>query len=183
VVDAYFLNGFRKKDALLTAGYATKAAANCNHIFNRPDVMVEIAKRRDKLLHKVDISVERVTQELADIAFFNIRKIMEIDDEGTPVYDLSKATERDWAAISAITVETYKEGRGPKAVDKERMRVTSYDKKAALDSLMRFHGAFNDKLKIDGTDEIIKLIQEGRERVGMVVEHEEVVRIEDGVGG
>jgi phage terminase small subunit len=27
--------------------------------------------------------------------------------------------------------------------------------------------AFNDKLKIDGTDEIIKLIQQGRERVGM----------------
>ena len=145
----YFMQGLTRTESLLKAGFAPSTArTQVNRIFGRTDVQREIEKRRQKVRTRSHIMVDRVIEELSRIAYFNIGHFIEVDDQGNLYYDFTEADMEDFAAIGAVTIETYMEGKGEGAVSVKRVKVVPYDKKAALDSMARIFGIFQDNLAL-----------------------------------
>lgn len=163
----YLFQGMSKKDALIRAGYSESYASHRQSaVFNRPDVLAAMIERQEKMSGRTDKIIDRIQDELAKIAFFNIGEILQITDEGEFVFDFSTATMDEFAAIGEVTVEEYKDGRGRDAQTVKRVKVKPYDKKAALDSLARIHGLFQDNVNInDGGMSLEERLTRGRERV------------------
>jgi hypothetical protein len=67
-----------------------------------------------------------------------------LDKYGDPRVDYARLTRDQAAAISEITIDEYKEGRGPHAVPVKRIRIKLADKRAALEALGRHLGLFVD---------------------------------------
>lgn len=95
------------------------------------------------------ITLDKVVDELAKIAFFNPLDVMAITPDGDAYLDLSQLTRNQAAAIGEFTVEDYKEGRGAAARDVRRVKVKFLDKKGALVDLGRHLGGFNPKTPVD----------------------------------
>lgn len=108
-----------------------------------------ITEARAKLVRKIEVTAEKVVQELALIGFANMADYIS-EDGSERMVDLSKLTRCQAAAIQELTVETYTEGRGD---DAERIKRTKFklgDKKAALDSLGRHLGLFEKDQNFSG---------------------------------
>ncbi len=164
----YYMRGCSKKEALLRAGYPpTTAAKQQARVFGRVDVQREIERRRQGIRTRTHAMADRIKEELARIAFFNIGTILEITSDGDIVYDFEHASMEELAAIGEVTVEEFVEGRGPGARDVRRVRVKPHDKKAALDSLARIYGMFHDNLTVSPGDgeSVEERLNRGRARV------------------
>lgn len=146
----FYMQGMSKTEAMLKAGYSRSMAEKAQwKVFDRDDVRAAIEERRWALKTRNNKITDRIQEELARIAFFNIGTVIEVTEQGEFVYDFSEATMEDFAAIGEVTVETYQEGRGNEAQEVKRIKVKPYDKKAALDSLARIHGMFNDNITVN----------------------------------
>jgi phage terminase small subunit len=93
-----------------------------------PADVEEIAGRAARL----GITAERVLQEYANIAFADLRHIVEWGPDGFVVKPLKDISDGDLAAISEYVPGT----------DSGHARVKLYDKKAALDAIARHLGMF-----------------------------------------
>lgn len=161
----YYFRGYSKTQSMLKAGYAkTTAETQQWRVFGREDVKQEIERRRWALRARGNNMAARIQDELAKIAFFNIGNVIRVTPEGELIYDFDDVNMDTLAAMGEITVETYKEGKGWDAIDVKRVKVKPYDKKAALDSLARIHGMFNDKLEVDTKEDLARRLQAGRNR-------------------
>lgn len=163
----YYLQGYTKTEALKKAGYAVTTAEHMQwKIFGREDVQREIERRQWRYKGLTNSIQDRIIEELANIAFFNIGHLIEITEDGQLVFDYNQADLSDFAAIGEITVETYVEGRGDDAETVKRVKVKPYDKKAALDSLARIHSMFQDNLNVTKEENLEERLQAGRKRIG-----------------
>lgn len=148
VVEHYMRTG-SKVEAMRKAGYAESTAVHmAARVFNREDVKKAIQERRFQAKSRSHMMIDRIQEELANIAFFNIGRVVEITEDGEFIYNFDDATMEDFAAVGEITVETYNEGKGKDARQVKRVKIKPYDKKAALDSLARIHGMFNDNVTL-----------------------------------
>lgn len=163
LVDKYFELGFNETAAAKAAGFA-----HANHyttrLFAREDVKAEIAKRREKLAKKHEITQERILAEYAKIAFHGLNKFLVPQKDGTLDWDFSGASEEELAAIKGMTVDYYTEGKGRAAVQMKKFKIDVMDKKAALDSLARHFGMFNDKVTVTGELSLVDRLAAGRQR-------------------
>ena len=164
----YYMRGMTKQQAMVKAGYSESYASQRAYlVFGREDVQRAIEQRRYAMKTRQNGIVDRIQDELAKIAFFNIGQVISVTDDGEFIYDFSTATMDEFAAIGECTVEYYTEGKGDDAKEVKRIKVKPYDKKAALDSLARINGMFNDNASANNTDgmSIEERLQKGRERV------------------
>lgn len=164
----YYIRGMTKQQAMIKAGFSESyAAQKAYKVFGREDVQRAIEQRRYAMKSRQNGIVDRIQDELAKIAFFNIGQVISVTNDGEFIYDFSTATMDEFAAIGECTVEYYTEGKGEDAKEVKRIKVRPYDKKAALDSLARINGMFNDKLAIANTQGLSmeERLQKGRERV------------------
>lgn len=115
------------KAAAIAAGYpAASADTQGSWILGRPNVKDWMAKHDAKLAERHDITMDRIVDELAKIGFSNIIHYLGVDHNGLPTFkNLDEISEDKMAAVSEITVDTYKEfeGRG-----EEREQVGRTDK-------------------------------------------------------
>lgn len=80
-VSLYMIHGEATKAAKL-AGYSEQSAMCLGYqLLQIPTVQAEIAKRRNKLQQKYDISAERVLREMARIGFSDISRIIQWGEE------------------------------------------------------------------------------------------------------
>jgi len=93
-----------------------------------PAAVEEIAERAARL----GITADRVLQEYANIAFADLRHIVEWGPDGLRIKSLDTMSDADIAAISEIVPGS----------DPEHSRVKLYDRKAALDAIARHLGMF-----------------------------------------
>lgn len=140
---AYRRAGFKCSDKVVTA-CASRLLATANV---QSFIQAEMAKRAKR----TDITADRVLAELALIGFANMADYMRIVDSD-PVIDLSGMTREQAAAISEVTVEDFKDGRGADARDVRRIKFKLSDKRAALVDIGKHLGMFKDK----GEDETEK---------------------------
>lgn len=161
---AYFENGFHQTEAARSAGYAHPTVAAVK-LMKLQQVQDEIARRRQKLEQKHEVTRERIIAEYAKIAFSSLGDLIEVDSQGNGWIDLTRLTDEQRAAVSEFTVDEYKEGRGDDGRDVKRCKIKLGDKKAALDSLARILGMFNDKVTLEASSSLVERLQRGRDRV------------------
>lgn len=165
-IDAYFENGFKKAEAMRTAGYAESTCRSfTGKIFSNPICLAEIERRMAKRAKKHNLSVDWLVKQFMKRAtsgevFAKFRKIAE---DGSLYYDFKGATEEELALVQELQVEFMKSGRGKGAIDVTKFKIKEPDVHAALMALGRHMGIFDDKLDITGGDEITR-IQAGRDR-------------------
>jgi phage terminase small subunit len=122
----------------------------------------------DRVVEKSGVTIERVVDELAKLAFSNLGDFFRVNDDGMPVTDFSDLTRDQMAALQQVSVEEFKEpgskprGRKPKGKEAEQgaddgnivRKVTFklYDKRAALVDLGEHLGMFKKKVELTGKD-------------------------------
>lgn len=163
--------GKSKRDAAVAAGYSEKSAST---IGGRLSKKVEISRRIEELqaqvatavVEKVSITVDRLLEEYAKLAFLDIRKAFDSKGCLLPLHEMDDATA---AAIAAIEVEEqfrYGGRRNPVVTDDPEeqakleeirrreaigriLKFKLIDKKGALDSLAKHLGMFRQKVDVD----------------------------------
>ncbi|MDE1903600.1 MAG: terminase small subunit [Alphaproteobacteria bacterium] len=132
-----YLVTMNASEAARRAGYKPHYAGLRGYqLMRRPDVQVAIRDAMDARAKRTGIDSDRVIDELAAIAFSDMRKILDWGTYHVRLQPAETMTEADRAAIKSISVRIGKRGCG-------HVRVRLHDKFAALAMLMRHLGMDN----------------------------------------
>ncbi len=165
MVDHYFENGFNKTQAMIDAGYAAETARKTQFsVFAYPAVVREIKKRQAKRLENYEIGENLILERMTTLATVNLGDIVAKLAEND--YDLTCLDDNERYALSKIEIETRMEGRGDDAVPVKTVKVQVRDIKAALDSLMRHKGMFQDKVAVQDLGDFLNDVQSARDKLG-----------------
>jgi phage terminase small subunit len=170
-VDEYLVDTDPKR-AALAAGYSATMAASKAYqwVSNskvKPHVYAAIQKALQARSERTKVTVDRVVQELAMIAFADMSTYLTFDRAGTTVrLDWSKLPEGATRIIQEITQEEHTGGRGHDTGQIKRTKFKLYSKLDALEKIARHLGMFTEKIKIEGTfldalspDELAELVE------------------------
>jgi phage terminase small subunit len=141
--------------AAIRAGYANSTAnRRAYELLHDDRIKAEIKRIQGELPEKIGINVDRITQELAAIAFSNIgdflrtRQVLDAADDSDNVRilpstefeitDLTALTQQKMAAVGEVIF-----GRDG------QVRIKMHDKIAALDRLSRILGLYNHAIAED----------------------------------
>ncbi|MDI4655549.1 terminase small subunit [Xanthobacter autotrophicus] len=155
-----YLVDLNATQAAVRAGYSKRTAVKIgSENLLKPDIAREIQRAMDERAARTGITAERVLQELARIAFLDIRKAFNADGSMKPLDQIDDETA---AAIAGLEVaETFNDdGEHTGSVRKIKLS----DKIGALTLLARHLGMLNDKLTLKGDAEnpltlLVKAIQ------------------------
>lgn len=139
--------------AAIRAGYAEGSAkVAASRLLTRDNVRAAIERGLTKVAQvaaeKHAVTIERVVEEMAKIAFANQLDYVRISPDGEPYIDLSEMTREQAAAISETYVEDVVEGRGENKRTIRKVRVKFHDKKGALEALGRHFGGFRSNVDL-----------------------------------
>lgn len=162
-----YLIDLNATQAAIRAGYSAATAYSIgNENLSKPEIAAAIAAASEKRAEKLEITAERVLAELALIGFANMNDYIRTTDDGDAFVDLSALTREQAAAISEITVEDFKDGRGEDARDVRKVKFKLSDKRAALVDLGRHLQLFTDKVQHEAGDSLKSFLDriDGRSR-------------------
>lgn len=132
--------------AAVRAGAQPKAATvTASRWLAMDKIKTVLAKKRQLLAERCDISAEKVLKELGLIGFANIEDFLKITPEGDPLLDFSSMTRDQAAAIASAEVEDYIEGRGEHSRNVRKVKIKMSDKRAALVDLGKYLGLFVER--------------------------------------
>lgn len=148
---AEYLKDLNATQAAIRAGYkADNADVTGPRLLGNVGVASAIAFGQAKLAEKAGVTAERVVAELAKLGFANMQDYMRVGVDGDPWLDFSQLTRDQAAALTEVTVEDFKEGRGEDARDVRRVKFKLADKRAALVDLGRHLGMFVENVRHSG---------------------------------
>lgn len=151
--------------AATAAGYsAATASVTGSKLLRKAKVAQELANLREKLLAKFEISAEKVLQGIAELAFFDPRKMFNEDGSMKRLTEMDEATVH---ALSGMDVEKlFKHfGKGQAEEVGTITKVRLADRGLNLERLGRHLKLFTDKIEVHGAEGIIARLKEGRARV------------------
>jgi len=130
----YLIKGLTQEKAYIKAGYAPKTARTCSsQLLTKPHIIKELAIRRSRAAELADVTSANIMKGLAQIAFFDIRKIYHKDGTLKKVHELDDDTS---AALIGLNIST-------NTLTKEITRkIKMSDKFKALDSLAKIEGLY-----------------------------------------
>ncbi len=158
-VEEYLID-LNATQAATRAGYSAKTANEQGaRLLANVSVRSAIEAAMKKRSERTEITQDRVLQELARIAFFDIRKLFA--DDGT----LKKPHELDddaAAVLSGIDTSTTNIGSAedPETLVTKKAKV--FDKGTALTLAMRHLGMLKDKVELSGAIGIADAIRQGK---------------------
>ncbi len=118
-----------------------------SRLLTNVNVISYINQRKEELKNKIEITQERVLQEMARIAFCDIRKLYNENGGLKNVQDLDDDTA---SIITGIETTEEFEGYGE---DREQIgytkKVKLVDKTKALDMLGKYFGMFKEKVEVN----------------------------------
>lgn len=144
-----YLIDLNATQAAIRAGYSEKTAAViAAENLTKPNISQYIQEARQKSAEKAEISREKVINEYAKLAFFDIRKVLTVDG------GLKDTTEWDDDSAAAIAgLESYDEKEPDSGMVLGTVRkIKVSDKRAALDSLCKvlgFNAPEKSEIKVD----------------------------------
>lgn len=180
-IDEYLID-LNATQAAIRAGYSEKTAYSIGvQLLKKLEIQAEIHKRRNRLQNKLEITQERVLQELAAIAFANGADYAKVVNSGLlPTVEMIPTDELPPEKLPAIA--------GIKA-NQYGVEVKLHDKVKALELLGKYLGTFDggpaqeqtennlfeaiDSIGEEGFDDLPE-IQQAAENDAAVVENEEV---------
>ena len=151
-----YLIDLNATQAAIRAGYSPGSAARyAIELLNKTHVAEAIKKAMQERNQRVEISQDRILEELARIAFGDLRDSVTWGKEGVKLKESAELTEDQAAAISEVGETVTKEGGST--------RIKRHDKVKAIELLMRHKGMLNDKLNLSG-ELNVSALGKGRER-------------------
>lgn len=164
MIDSY-LKGASKSDAMREAGYSEgTATTRHSYYFGHPEVVAEIERRQKIASTRADISLEKLNAMLMEIATANLGDLLQVDDQGNTYMDYDKLTPELRKAISNLTVDEVKEGRGEDAKIVKRVRIGVLDRVRAIEQLIRHNGLSKEKIVVNHEGDLVEALQRGRAR-------------------
>lgn len=135
-----YLIDLNATQAAIRAGYSAKTAEQQGpRLLGNVGVSQAIAAAQQKRADKLEITAERVLQELARIAFFDPRKLLREDGEPRALSELDDDTA---AAIGGLETATERDRDGEESTFVRKYKIVSKD--AALGLAMRHLGMLRD---------------------------------------
>ena len=144
-----YLIDLNATQAAIRAGYSSKTANRiATENLSKPVISQYIQEQRQKTAEKAEITRDKIVNEYAKLAFFDIRKILTVDG------GLKDTTEWDDDSAAAIAgLESYDEKEPDSGMVLGTVRkIKISDKRAALDSLCKvlgYNAPEKSELKID----------------------------------
>lgn len=139
--------GFNLKEAAKLAGYSKPSAAAAK-LLDKPSIVARIKSYLTRRRNKLEVTGERIMEELACIGFCDIRQLF---DEKGGVKPPHQWPDELAAAISSMDVEERRKANGD-IVYKYRVRMNS--KVSALEMLGRHLGMFIDQIQMEHTGSV-----------------------------
>jgi phage terminase small subunit len=132
-------NGTR---AAIAAGYAPRSASvtSCRLLRNAK-VKAEVSELTEERLEHLEITADTVLQELAKIAFANMKDYWSVRDDGSLYVDLSRITAVQAAGLADLRIDEYESRTGCI----KRTRVKLGPKTRALELLGKHVGLWSDR--------------------------------------
>lgn len=145
-----YLIDLNATQAAIRAGYSAKTAMEQGYqLLHKTSVQQYLSKKQQEYQNETGITVKRVLEEYAKIAFSDIRKFYTVDGSLKSIHELD-----DDAAGALAGVEVYEEkisdDDSEDVIAGTTKKIKTYDKVKALDSLGRHLGLFgkdNEQLK------------------------------------
>lgn len=154
-----YLVDLNATQAAIRAGYSVKTAEEQGYqLLRKTSVQAAIQAGMDKRAVSVDISATRVLNEIAKLAFFDPRKLL--NDDGTPkrIHELDDETAAAVAGIDIVTKGNDDLGYA------DIVKIKLADKSKNLELLGRHLKLFTDKIELDVGGELAQRMKEARER-------------------
>jgi len=105
---AEYLKDSNATRAYVCAGYSPRGAQpSASRLLRRPDIAAAITAGRARLTQALEVSVERLAQEYAKIAFASVDDFITVGDDGEVRVDLEKASQAQRAGIVELKVSTH----------------------------------------------------------------------------
>lgn len=158
-----YLIDLNSTQAALRAGYSKTTAEKKAQLWvgksrdssQYPEMFDFVDKRRRKISEKLEITQERVLQEYARVAFFDIRNIYTETNSLKNVKDLDDASAAAIAGIEVTEESAFIDGLKVNLGFTKKIKI--HNKITALEGIGRHLGMFNDKLKVDVSEELMNL--------------------------
>ena len=134
---AYIVNGRNGEAAAVTAGYSQKTAGSqASRLLKDVKIQALISEATEKAAEKSGLSVERTLLEVSRLAYSDPRKFYDKDGQLIPIHELDDDTA---ACIASIEVDEINAGD---AVIGRTKKIKHWDKNAALEKAMKYHGLY-----------------------------------------
>lgn len=141
------------------AGYSPKIArkAGCENL-QKPLIAAAVQAAMQHRAQRVEITADRVLQELARVAFFDPRRLLRADGTAKPVHELDDDTAAAVAGLEIAEI-TGEKGKVIGTVRKYRL----VDKGAAITTAMRHLGMLRD-VQVHAHTTLTELLRLAEER-------------------
>ncbi len=169
-----FLRTGNGTKSAIAAGYsAATASVTGSKMLRKPKIAEELAKLRERLLSKLELSAEKVLNGLAELAFFDPRKMFYAPGakaaDGTALAGMKPITELDDQTVHALSgydvEKLFKHfGKGNAEEIGTITKIRLADRGLNLERLGRHFKLFTDKLEVTDGSAILARLQRGRER-------------------
>lgn len=140
--------------AAIRAGYSKKTARIiAAENLSKPIIQNYLQQLLEGKREQTEITVDRILEELAKMAFFDVRKLLDEDGKPLPTQDLDDSTA---AAIAGLDIVDYYEvgDEGKKEFAGWVKKYKLADKKGALELLGKHLGMFTDRIQLSGEVQI-----------------------------
>lgn len=161
-VEEFFKDSSSARAAARRAGYAKGACASMGpNLLKHPIVSAELDELIQIRKHRLGLTEDRILQELAHIAFANMKDVLKEDELGNITIDLNSLTYEQAAALSEV-----QKGR-------TGTKVKLNDKLAALVHIGKHLGMFREKVEVTGKLSLEQLVMDSFKPTEM---HSEAVK-------
>ena len=104
-----FLRDGNATQAYIRAGYSPRGAQpSASKLLRQPHIAAAVAAGRQRLVDGLEVSVERLAQEYAKIAFANVADYVSTDETGGLRVDLDKASDAQRAGILELKISNHR---------------------------------------------------------------------------
>lgn len=159
-------NGTR---AATAAGFSARSAATtASRMLKNPKVIAEIEQLTKARLEVLEISLDKVLQETAKLAYADMGHYITIDEGGNARLDLSKTKPHQTAAIQEITERTWTEGKGENATPVREIKLKLTGSKQAALEMLRKH--------LTGDEDAELTPEQRKERLNYLLQKAGIVR-------
>lgn len=153
-VHEYLIDRNAKK-AAIRAGYSIPTAKSAGYkLLQEREVKDAITEAQNHRAKRIGITQDRVLQELALLAFSNLKDYVSQDLDGNTTFNIDHISRDHAGALVELYSET---NEGPRATNKKK-KIKLADKRAALVDIGKHLGMFKDQVEVTGNVSLEQLV-------------------------
>jgi phage terminase small subunit len=152
---AEYLVTLNATQAAIRAGYSEKTAGSQGErLLKNAEVQKSVQAGASKRLDKLELTGNRVLEEMARLGFSDVREWFDETGRLRPLHELGDNAAKAIASIEIVREKTTrKEGETEEVTVEERVvKVRAWDKVRALEMLGKYYGLLKDRVEHTGAN-------------------------------